>query len=120
MIAIRQYTYILVFFFFASITSFAQNPKDPTLKPERSRELFHDYVDSEQKKALQSDKKDDKLFSPSPNEEVNIQLTNAVLGKVNDLQKKIEKDSTMGGQTKVLYIRGLERLLRDLNSNWRS
>ena len=25
----------------------------------------------------------------------------------------------MGGQTKVLYIRGLERLLRDLNANWR-
>ena len=67
MIAIRQYTYILFFFFFASITSFAQNPKDPTLKPERSRELFHDYVDTEQKKALQSDGKEDKLFSPSFN-----------------------------------------------------
>ena len=119
MIAIRQYAYLLSFFLFAAVNSIAQAPKDPTLKPERTRELFHAYVDSEQKKALQSDKSDDKLFSPSANEEVNIQITNALLGKVNELQKKIEKDSTIGGQTKVLYIRGLERLLRDLNNNWK-
>ena len=111
MIPIRQYTYFLFFFVFASFASFAQNPKDPTLKPDRSRELFHDYVDAEQKKALQSDGKDDKLFSPSFNEEINVQITNALINKVNDLQKKIEKDSAMGGQTKVLYIRGIERLL---------
>ena len=119
MIAIRQYTYFLFFFVFATLTSFAQNPKDPTLKPDRSRELFHDYVDAEQKKALQSDGKDDKLFSPSFNEEINVQITNSLINKVNDLQKKVEKDSAMGGQIKVLYIRGIERLLRDLNANWR-
>ena len=119
MIAIRQNTYILFLSMFASFVTFGQNPKDPTLKPERSRELFHDYVDIEQKKALQIDGKDDKLFSPSFNEDVNFQITNALINKVNDLQKKIEKDSTMGGQTKVLYIRGVERLLRDLNANWR-
>jgi hypothetical protein len=103
----------------AAFSSFAQSPKDPTLKPDRSRELFHDYVDTEQKKALQSDGKDDKIFSPSFNEEINIQITNALINKVNNLQKKIEKDSAMGGQAKVLYIRGIERLLRDLNANWR-
>jgi hypothetical protein len=119
MIAIRQYTYFLFFFLFAAVSSFAQSPKDPTLKPDRSRELFHDYVDTEQKKALQSDGKDDKIFSPSFNEEINIQITNALINKVNDLQKKIEKDSAIGGQAKVLYIRGVERLLRDLNANWR-
>ena len=119
MIAIRQYTYILFFFLLASFVSFGQNPKDPTLKPDRSRELFHDYVDAEQKKALQADGKDDKLFSPSFNEDVNFQITNALINEVNDLQKKIEKDSTMGGQVKILYIRGIERLMRDLNANWR-
>ena len=68
---------------------------------------------------MQSDGKDDKLFSPSFSEDVNFQITNALINKVNDLQKKIEKDSAMGGQVKVLYIRGIERLLRDLNANWR-
>ncbi|HEU5164936.1 MAG TPA: hypothetical protein VFU29_05320 [Chitinophagaceae bacterium] len=119
MIAIRQYIYCLSFFLFVSFISFGQNPKDPTLKPERSRELFHDYVDAEQKKALLSDGKDDKLFSPSFNEEVNVQITNALISKINNLQKKVEKDSVLGGQAKVLYIRGIERLLRDLNANWR-
>ena len=119
MIAIRQYTYILFFFLLASFVSFGQNPKDPTLKPDRNRELFHGYVDAEQKKALLADGKDDKLFSPSFNEDVNFQITNALINRVNDLQKKIEKDSAIGGQIKVLYIRGIERLLRDLNANWR-
>jgi hypothetical protein len=118
MTAIRRYLYILIFFIFSAFNLLAQ--KDPTLKPDHNRALFHDYVDAEQKKALQSDGKDDKLFSPSSNEEISINLTNALIVKVNDLQRKIEKDSTMGGQMKVLYIRGLERLLRDLNANWRS
>jgi len=118
MIAIRQYS-ILLCVLFASLVSFAQNPRDPSLKPDRNRELFHDYVDAEQKKALASDGKDDKLFTPSANEETNIQVTNALITKVNELQKKIEKDSTMSGQIKVLYIRGLERLLKDFNGGWK-
>jgi len=119
MIAKRQYS-ILLGALFASMISFAQNPRDPSLKPDRNRELFHDYVDAEQKKALASDGKDDKLFSPSANEETNIQVTNALITKVNDIQKKIEKDSTINGQVKVLYIRGLERLLKDLNASWKT
>jgi hypothetical protein len=92
MIAIRQYS-ILLCVLITSLTSLAQNPRDPNLKPERNRELFHDYVDAEQKKALSSDGKDDKLFSPSANEETNIQVTNALITKVNEIQRKIEKDS---------------------------
>lgn len=117
MIAIRKYTVFLLVFLIA-VSAIAQ--RDPTLKPERSRELFHDYVDAEQKKALQSDKKDDKLFEVSASEEVNVHVSAALIGKVNELQKKIEKDSTLGGQTKILYIRGLERILKDLNANWKS
>ena len=85
MIAIRQHTYILFFFLLVSFVSFGQNPKDPTLKPDRNRELFHDYVDTEQKKALKADGKEDKLFSPSFNEDVNFQITNALITGVNDL-----------------------------------
>ena len=118
MIAIRQYSIILCFFLSSVITVFGQ--KDPELKPARSTVLFQEYVDNEQKRALLSDGKEDKLFSPSPNEEVNVQITNALIGKVNELQKRFEKDSTMPTQTKVLYIRGIENLLRDMNANWKS
>ena len=117
MIAIRQYSIFFCFFISAATAAFGQ--KDPELKPIRATVLFQEYVDAEQKKALHSDGKEDKLFSPSPNEEVNIQITNALIGKVNELQKKFEKDSTLPVQAKVLYIRGIENLLRDMNANWK-
>jgi len=100
-------------------SSFAQGPKDPTLKPAQNRELFHDFVDKEQQKALKSDGKDDKEFTVSANEDINVHVTSALIGKVNQLQKKIEQDSLLNGQLKVRYIRGLERLLQDMNTNWR-
>lgn len=117
MIAIKQYL-LLFFLIFPGLISFSQ--KDPTLKPDRSRELFHGYIDKEQQTALKSDGKADKYFTVSANEEINFFVTNALIKKVDQLQYKIEKDSTLGAQGKVRYLRGLERLLRDLNLNWRA
>lgn len=117
MIAIRQNPLLFLFLF---LPGFAFGQKDPKLKPDRSRELFHGYVDREQSTALKSDGKDDKLFTVSANEEVNFLVTNALIKKVDQLQYKIEKDTSLGGQHKIRYIRGLERLLRDLNLNWKA
>src|SRR5262245_47462535 len=110
-----QYLFTLVLLLYLSAT---YGQKDPTLKPSQSRALFHDYVDKEQQKALKSDGKDDKEFMVSANENINLHVTSALIGKVNQLQKKIETDSTISGQGKVLYLRGLERLLQDMNLNW--
>jgi hypothetical protein len=117
MIAIKQYL-LLISLIFPCLISFSQ--KDPNLKPDRSRELFHGYVDKEQQIAQKSDGRDDKKFTVSANEEINFFVTNALIKKIDQLQYKIEKDSTLGAQAKVRYIRGLERLLRDLNLNWRA
>jgi hypothetical protein len=118
MISFRPYFIFLLFIATAALPAWGQ--KDPDLKPVFAREIFHDYVDAEQKKALQSDGKDDKLFTPTNVEEINLQITNALISGVNNLQRWIERDSALGGQDKVLFIRGLEWLLRDLNANWRS
>ncbi len=112
-----QYLSVLIFLF---SVSFAHAQKDPTLKPAQNRELFHDFVDKEQQKALKSDGKDDKEFTVSTNEDINVHVTSTVIGKVNQLQKKIEHDSLLNGQFKVRYIRGLERLLQDMNNNWKA
>jgi hypothetical protein len=117
MISTRQYL-LLISLSFPCLISFSQ--KDPNLKPDRSRELFHGYVDKEQQIAQKSDGRDDKKFTVSANEEINFFVTNALIKKIDQLQYKIEKDSTLGAQAKVRYIRGLERLLRDLNLNWRA
>ena len=110
--------FILSFFLCSGLLTYAQ--VDPWLKPSQSTALFHDFVDKEQKLALKSDGKDDKLFTVSANEDINIHITNALIEKVNQLQRKIEKDTIMGSQVKVKYIRGIERLLKDMTANWKS
>ncbi len=113
-------TQILILFSFLCSGLITHAQVDPWLKPSQATVLFQEFVDKEQKLALKSDGKDDKMFTVSSNEDVNIHVTNALIEKVNQLQRKIEKDSAMGKQIKVKYIRGLERLLQDMNANWKS
>src|SRR5882724_628950 len=84
----------------------AEDP-DPVkdLKPPKNRELFHDYVDKQQKEILKSDGKADNEFRPSSDEEVNFLLTNAVTNRVDWVQYRIEKDSLLNSQAKIKYLR---------------
>ena len=91
-----------------------------TFKPDLKRAIFHDYVDNEQKSLLRSDGKNDNLFTPSPDDEINYLLTRSLVGKVDWLQYAIEKDSTLNHQGKVKYLRGIEYLLRFFHANWKS
>jgi hypothetical protein len=89
-------------------------------KPPKNRELFHDYINEEQKKLLQSDGKNDNEYSPSVNEEVNLILTRALVNRIDWLQCSIENDTTLTAQNKVRYLRGIENLLKFFNNNTRS
>jgi len=89
------------------------------LKPPKFRELFHDYVDKQQKEILRSDGKTDNEFRPSSDDEINFLLTKAVINDVDCIQYRIEKDSLLNDQTKKKYLRGLENLLKYFNGNWR-
>src|SRR5689334_4845184 len=101
---------------------FAQaDDPDPVrdLKPPKNRELFHDFVDKQQKDILRSDGKADKEFAPSENEQINFFLTKAATTQVDWVQYHIEKDTLLGSQAKIKYLRGLENLLKYFNNNWR-
>ena len=89
------------------------------LKPPKNRELFHDFVDKQQKEILKSDGKADNEFHPSENEQIDFFLTRAVTRGVDWVQYHIEKDTTLSGQGKVKYLRGLENVLKYFNANWR-
>jgi hypothetical protein len=89
------------------------------LKPPKFRELFHDYVDKQQKEILRSDGKADNEFRPSLDEDVNFLLTKAVVNNVDCFQFSIEKDSTLNDQVKKKYLKGLENLLKYFSANWR-
>jgi hypothetical protein len=86
-------------------------------KPPLTRELFHDYVDAQQKNILKSDGKNDNLFAPSANEEVNFALTQAATTKIDALQCVIETDSTLNDQVKKKYLKGVEYMLKFFVSN---
>ncbi|HEY6502449.1 MAG TPA: hypothetical protein VIZ28_00620 [Chitinophagaceae bacterium] len=104
-----------------SFISFPDTARDlDSFKPPKNRELFHDYIDAEQKNILKSDGKGDNQFTPSSNEEVNFLLTNALVSRVDWLQYKIEKDSIINPQNKVRYLRGIENLLKFFNNNVRA
>lgn len=86
-------------------------------KPLFSRELFHGYVDAQQKNILKSDGKADNQFTPSSNEEINFLLTYSAINKIDGLQCRIETDSAVNDNAKKRYLRGMESLLKFFVSN---
>src|SRR6266498_3313488 len=102
---------------FQPLLAQAEDP-DPVkdLKPPKNRELFHDFVDKQQRDILKSDGKADNEFNPSTDEEINFRLTRSVISSVDWIQYRIEKDSVLSSQAKIKYLRGLESVLKFFNN----
>jgi hypothetical protein len=86
-------------------------------KPPKNRELFHDYINKAQENLLKSDGKNDAHFTPSANEDINFLLTQALVARVDQFQCSIENDSSLSGQDKVRYLRGMDNLLKFFNTS---
>ncbi len=91
-----------------------------TVKPPKNRELFHDYIDKEQKDLLAADGKADASVTFSSNEEINLLLANAIVRDVDEFQYAIEADSLLEHRLKVNYLTGMSNMLRYVKNNWRS
>jgi hypothetical protein len=86
-------------------------------KPPKNRELFHDYIDAQQRNVLKSDGRNDNQYTPSNVDEINFLVTQSLVKNIDELQCKIEKDSTLKDQVKVRYLRGIESLLKFFITN---
>lgn len=123
MIAMTRYLILLCCFVMweqsaAAQASFAAtNNGGGNCKPLFTRELFHGYVDDQQKLLLKLDGKDDKKFAPTSNEEINFLLTQTATTRIDALQCAIETDSLLGDQAKKKYLRAIEYQLRFFISN---
>ncbi len=84
------------------------------------RQLFHDYVDREQKNALKADGRADDFFRVSSDEDINFLVTQALTKRIDDLQYNIELDSTLDHTRKVGYLRGIENMLKNFTSRFKS
>jgi hypothetical protein len=101
--------------YFVGYHSFAQSKQQAKggCKPPIGRQLYHEYIDKEQRAALGADgKSDNKFQAPNTDNEVNFLVTQALVGKIDALQCTIESDTTTDQRRKVAYLRGTERFLR--------
>lgn len=96
----------------------AQNSTNSGCKPPLSRELWHTYIDREQKNAIRAS--GGTTSFQNENEQVSYYVTSALVQRVDALQCKIEQDSTLTDQKKVLYLRGVEKLLRTFTAQYKT
>ena len=87
-------------------------------KPEFRRQFNHDAIEKEQAAIFNSDGNSDKLFSPTPNKEINFLLTRTLTDKVSMIQYRVETDKVFDHRLKINYLKGLENVLKYFRMNW--
>ncbi len=109
------YSFIFLLFLIP-IFSFAYNDTIPL-----SRRAFHDNIIKEQNKADKIDGKLDGFIKVSDAEEINLQVTDALLRKVNNLKSGVEKNTALPtNNDKVRYLKFIESLVKNFNNSWKS
>ncbi|MBA2330213.1 MAG: hypothetical protein H0V91_11410, partial [Flavisolibacter sp.] len=119
--ALRVFFFVISFPMYSAISqNSAANTPVKGCKPPINRQIFHDYIDREQKSALKADGKGEMLFQGAPDDERNYLITNTLVDRVDALQCKIEADTISSSQKKVAYLRGVEKMLRNFTTSYRS
>ena len=77
-----------------------------------NRILWHEQIDKEQKRIDKIDGKTDGIIKLVQNEDINVQVADAVFRRVDELQLEAEKRNT-DHNTKIGYLRGLKELLQE-------
>ena len=110
--------YILITCFFLPLFTLANG--DTTTIP-LNRQVFHDKIIAEQKRADKADGRIDGLIKVSTNPEINLQVTDAIFRKINVLRNDIEINTQLAtNNDKIRYLRYVEYLVRDFTNSWRS
>ncbi|MFI5132192.1 MAG: hypothetical protein ACHQFX_19460 [Chitinophagales bacterium] len=89
-------------------------------KPEFRRLINHEAIDKEQNNLLSADGRVDKQFVVTANDEVNMILTNSLIGTVDEFQFKTETDTLLDHRLKVNYLTGIANILKYIRLNWQS
>ena len=108
--------YSFIFIFLIPVFSFAYSDTIPIF-----RRAFHDNIIKEQQRADKIDGKLDGFIKISNVDEINLQVTDALIRKINNLKNSIEKNPALPtNNEKVRYLRFVESLVRNFNTNWKS
>ncbi len=86
-----------------------------------NRQVFHDNIKKEQQKADKADGKMDGIIKASAAEDVNLQVTDAIIRKVNILRNDVERNPNLvTNNDKIRNLRLIETLVRNFTLNWRT
>ena len=113
----------LIFYFFilTLFTPLLSLAGGDTTNTPLNRQVFHDKIKAEQKRADKADGRLDGLIKVSTNPEINLQVTDAIFRKINVLRNDIESNTLLAtNNDKIRYLRFVEYLVRDFTNNWRS
>lgn len=114
----RRLQYLVFFLFF--IPDFSYAGGDTTDIPV-SRQVFHDKIKAEQKRADNVDGHVDGIIKAGTNTEINLQVTDAIIRKVNVLRFEIESSKLLStNNDKVRYLRYVEYMVRDFVNDWKA
>ncbi len=83
------------------------------------RKIFHENIDKAQKAIDRLDKKEDRSFTASPNDEVNLQVSYTLFNKIDDIQTDIEVDTSLDANKKVKFLRGLNDALVSFEQSYK-
>jgi hypothetical protein len=118
-----QYKYMRVFLFsivlltfFNSKATIVDTPRIPL-----SRQLIHQRIQEAQGEADKLDYKKDNFLKLTPNEEINMQVTDAIFRHVTDIRYGLEKDSRLKDNSNKLIgcLRLVREMLTAFNSNYK-
>ena len=85
-----------------------------------SRVRFHDRIDNEQKLTDKADGKLDGLVRVSGNEEINLQVTDALTRKINEFQFYIEENRNISSSNeKIRQLSYIEQLVKAFRTDWK-
>lgn len=109
------------YFFLCFFTPFFTLANGDTTTIPLNRQVFHDKIIAQQKRADKADGRLDGLIKVSSNPEINLQVTDAIFRKINVLRNDIEIDTQLAtNNDKIRYLRYVESLVRDFTNSWRS
>lgn len=110
--------YLFVFF----VIKFTLTQAQPELvmpKVPLNRQFFHVKIDDAQQNIIHLNGNNDSIFKVSTDEGINQQTNQILRTHINNLQAKIELDSSILESEKFIWLRGIENLLTDFSNYYR-
>lgn len=84
-----------------------------------NRQLFHDNINNSQNAIIHLNGKADTVFTATNNIDINLQLTQILKVRIDNLQALIEIDSTLNESAKFSWLRGINQMLTDFINDYK-